>query len=226
MRTSRARPPRGSATGIPTPPASGKLRSHVGSRITTGTSSQPCAVASSHVSEGSTPRKSESTKTKLPPGRSVRRLPRNASERATASSGAVNGTGLRARSSTIQGRSRRPGGTHHGSSPTKSSAATFERPATALATMAAVASASASRFASQGSGLGKSAIDGLRSMTSATVGASSAAKSRTTNSSPRPAGTDECRSHRCRGRADGSRSRRTAARRAGGGARAGTSGAP
>src|SRR5262249_12499121 len=113
-RTRRVPPSCGSATGTATEPTSGKLCSQIGSWTTTGTTSQPCAAASSHVSARGGARKSERTKTKLPVGRSLRSWPRKTSACSTLSSGAPKPAPVM-RSCASHGTSRRPGGSQYGS---------------------------------------------------------------------------------------------------------------
>ena len=190
---------------------------------------------------GGETRKSESTNTNVPGGRSLRMPARKVERLLDVVLGRVE---RRLVSEPLARRARRGrGGRAEASTarraPARSSEATSLRAAAALATIAVAASTTARGFSSHGSDGGKTPIAGRRSETSTTRGASSAERSRTTNSS-RPARrrvvrsrtsrssrpdrrlrTAAYRSRRRRRRGGGSAGRRTAARRA---RRRGTSG--
>ena len=107
------RPVPGSANGTVTDASSGKLCSQTGSCTITGTTSQRSDRACSQVSSRGGERKSDTTNTKLPDGRSARRRASWSSARSTLSSGASNSSSA-SRSSTSQRRRRPLGGSQNG----------------------------------------------------------------------------------------------------------------
>ncbi len=113
-RTGRGRPPEGSTTRTTTEPTSGKLCSQTGSWITTGTTSQRWAPASSQAEAGGGARKSERMNTKLPGGIPERIRPRKAIARSRLSSGASNPVSGACRCSISHSSPRPPGGSQYG----------------------------------------------------------------------------------------------------------------
>ena len=128
--------------------------------------------------------KSESTNTNVPGGSSPRRPPRNASACSTLSSGAVNGAAPK-RSATSHARSRRPGGSQYGSAPSaRSSAATSLRDAgRACDDRERRPRGPRAAFRARAATTERAPLRGAGRTASTTRGASSAERSRTTNSS-------------------------------------------
>ena len=181
----------GRRSARPTPATAGKLCSQTGSWITTGTRSQPCATASSHalagggdeeVGEHEDERAAAAGRCAAPPrnveraldvvlGRVERRRAESLARRATRRSRAARAAASTARRR-AEDRARRCR-----CAPRPRSRRSRSRPRRAHAASRARAAAA-----------GKTPIAGRRSLTSATRGASSAERSRTTNSSrPRAA---------------------------------------
>ena len=152
-RTSSTRPlARIARSARATPATSGKLCSQTGSWMTTGTTSQPCATASSHASGGGGARKSERTNTNVPGRQVAAQAARGTRAPASRlSSGASNGAARLALLHEPRRRRGAPAAASTRSPSPKSSDATSRAPRSRSSTSAAVASTTARGFESHGS---------------------------------------------------------------------------